>query len=122
MSEKRRSMPALHALDYLAEAAKTKIPAVCVAFGDEPFLKLAVVASLRQEALGDGDAEFSLSRFEGAASEARAVFDELSTVALFGGGRRLVIVEDADDFVSRNRAALEAYVAHPSQAGILLLA
>ncbi len=115
-------MPALHALDYLAEAAKIKIPAACVAFGDEPFLKSAVVASLRQEALGEGDAEFSLSRFEGGASEARAVFDELSTVALFGSGRRLVIVEDADDFVSRNRAALEAYVAHPSHAGILLLA
>jgi DNA polymerase-3 subunit delta len=49
------------------------------------------------------------------------VFDELSTVALFGGGGRLVIVDDADEFVSRNRPALEDYAARPSHAGVLAL-
>ena len=43
----------------------------------------------------------------------RDVLDELSTMALFGGGRRMVIVEDADDFVSRYRASLEDYAARP---------
>jgi len=114
-------MPAVHALDYLAEAGKTKVTPLCAAFGDEPFLKSAVVAALRQAALGEGDAEFSLTRFEGRTAEPRAVFDELSTIALFGGGGRLVIVDDADDFVSQNRAALEDYAAHPSGTGSLAL-
>lgn len=114
-------MPALHALDYLADPASTKIPPVCVAFGDESFLKASALAELRRAALGDGDAEFSTTRFEGRSAEARAVFDELSTVALFGGGGRLVIVDDADEFVSRNRAVLEDYVARPSKAGALVL-
>ncbi len=49
------------------------------------------------------------------------MFDCLSTVALFGSGRRLVEVRDADDFVSRNRPALENYVAHPKPSGVLVL-
>jgi DNA polymerase-3 subunit delta len=114
-------MPALHALDYLADAASTKIPPVCVAFGDEPFLKTSALAELRRAALGEGEAEFSVTRFEGRSAEPRAVFDELSTVALFGGGGRLVIVDDADEFVTRNRAVLEDYVARPSKAGALVL-
>jgi len=45
----------------------------------------------------------------------------LATVAMFGGGKRLVVVEEADEFVSRYRAELEDYVAKPSQTGILVL-
>jgi len=82
-------MPALHALDFLAEAGKTQIPPLCAAFGDEPFLKSATIAALREQVLGGDDAEFSLTRFDGRSVEAREVFDELSTVALFGGGGRL---------------------------------
>ncbi|HUY91996.1 MAG TPA: DNA polymerase III subunit delta [Pirellulales bacterium] len=114
-------MPVVAALDFLADTFKTKIPPVCAVFGDEPFLKTAAIAELRQQVLGEGDAEFSLTRFSGRSVEAREVFDELATVALFGGGERLVIVEDADDFVSQHRAALEAYVAEPSGASTLAL-
>lgn len=114
-------MSVVAALDFLADASKTKIPPVCAVFGDEPFLKSAAVAELRERVLGGGDAEFSLTRFSGSSVEPREVFDELATVALFGGGQRLVIVEDADDFVSENRAALEDYVAQPRGAGTLAL-
>jgi DNA polymerase-3 subunit delta len=37
------------------------------------------------------------------------------------GGRRLVVVEEADDFVTRYRGELEDYVARPSPSGVLLL-
>ena len=40
---------------------------------------------------------------------------------MFGGGRRLAVVEDADDFVTRYRAQLEDYVARPSRSGVLVL-
>ena len=114
-------MPAIHALDFLADPGGMKIPPLCAAFGDEPFLKSAAIAELRQQVLGEGDAEFSLTRFDGGSVEAREVFDELATVALFGGGGRLVIVDDADDFVSANRPALEDFAAQPRGAGTLLL-
>jgi DNA polymerase III subunit delta len=50
----------------------------------------------------------------------RDVLDELSTVAMFGGNR-LVVVEDADDFVSHYREEMEDYVAAPGRGGVLIL-
>src|SRR3972149_6659804 len=47
--------------------------------------------------------------------------DELATASLFGSGRRLVIVDEADDFVSEHRAELEDYVAKPHRSGVLVL-
>lgn len=109
------------ALDYLAHPQKHPAAAVCAVFGDEPFLRRLAVNELRQQVLGQADAEFSLTRFDGASVEMRDVLDELSTVALFGGGRRLVVIDDADDFVSAHRAELEDYVTRPKSSGVLVL-
>ena len=112
---------AIDALDYLAKPKKHPAGGVCVAFGDDPFLKRHVVGRLKQEVLGEDDGEFSLSAFEGRNTELRDVLDELATMAMFGGDRRLVVVEGADDFVTRYRAELEDYVAKPSPSGVLVL-
>ncbi|MGE0609885.1 MAG: DNA polymerase III subunit delta [Pirellulales bacterium] len=115
-------MPAtLEALPFLAKPEKYPADPVCVLFGDDPFLKRLALAELRREVLGSDDGEFSLARFNGRQAAPREVFDELSTVALFGGGRRLVVVDDADDFVSAYRPELEDYVARPRGGGVLVL-
>ena len=69
---------------------------------------------------GGDDADFSLTAFEGPAAELRDVLEELATVAMFGQ-RRLVVVEEADEFISRYRADLENYVARPSPTAVLAL-
>lgn len=107
------------ALDFLARSHGQAVPALCVAFGDEDFLKRLVVAEIRKQVLG-ADGEFSFTRFDGRTAKPREVFDELSTLALFGG-RRLVAVSDADDFVSDNRPLLEDFAARPKPGGVLLL-
>lgn len=112
---------ALHAIDYLAAPEKYPARPVCVAFGDDAFLKRHVLEKLRQEVLGGGDADFSLSAFEGRKALLSEVLDELATVAMFGGGKRLVVVEEADDFVTRYRGELEDYVAKPRSSGLLVL-
>lgn len=109
------------ALEYLAHPQKYPPAAVCAVFGDEAFLRRMVLNELRRHVLGEEDAEFSLTRFDGGTAELRDIMDELSTVALFGGGRRLVIVEDADPFVSEHRAELEDYVTRPKSSGTLVL-
>ncbi|HOQ05958.1 MAG TPA: DNA polymerase III subunit delta, partial [Anaerohalosphaeraceae bacterium] len=48
------------------------------------------------------------------------VLDELRTVP-FLASRRVVLIQNADEFVSRNRARLEEYLEHPSPTGILIL-
>lgn len=111
----------LDALDYLAKPAKHPAAGVCVLFGDESFLKRQVLAQLKESVLSGEDAAFSTSLFNGGALALRDVMDALSTRALFGGGRHLVVVEEADDFVSANRPALEEYVAHPKTASVLVL-
>jgi DNA polymerase-3 subunit delta len=95
---------------------------VCAVFGDEPFLKLHVLAELRRQVLAGDDGEFSYRGFIGEEIEdIREVFDELRTVALFGGGQRLVLVNDADPFVTENRQAVEDYVVSPKPTGVLVL-
>ena len=62
--------------------------------------------------LSGEDAGFSLTTFAGKEAQLREVLDALATVSLFGGGRRLVIVEDADPFVTQYRAELERLRRH----------
>ncbi len=109
----------IHAFDFLEASDDLAVPPVCVAFGDEPFLKRLVLHRLRQIVLGEDDVPFAT--FEGKTFEWRDVVDELSTVSLFGEGARLVILESADEFVSQNRKTLEEYVAKPKPSGVLIL-
>ena len=110
----------LHAVDYLAQPGKYPAQPVCVVFGDDAFLRRQSLLKLREAVLGGEEADFSLSVFDGREAPLRDVLGELATVAMFGG-RRLVVVEEAEDFISANRAALEDYVARPARTGILAL-
>ena len=121
MAKSAAKTGAVNALDYLANPAKYPVTSVCAVHGDETFLKSEVAAAIRREVLGGDDGGFSLSTFTGRDVQLRDVFDGLATVSLFGGGRRLVVVEDADGFVSENRGELEDYVAKPVRDAVLLL-
>ncbi len=109
------------ALDYLANPAKYPVQPVCAVFGNESFLRRQTILRLREAVLGGDEGDFSLATFEGRGTLFRDVHEVLSTVAMFGGGRRLAIVENADDFVSRYREQLEDYVSRPSRSGVLVL-
>lgn len=112
---------ALHATDYLANPQKHPPKPVCAAFGDETFLKRQTLLRIRHAVLGEGEGDISLATFEGKAAALRDVMDELSTLAMFGSGQRLAVVEEADEFVSRYRPELEDYVARPRSTGVLVL-
>jgi DNA polymerase-3 subunit delta len=114
-------MPKLNALDYLSKPRSHPARPVCVVFGDDPFLQRQVVGHVRREVLGEEDGQFSLTVMEGRGAVLRDVLGEVATLAMFGPARRLVVVERADDFVSRYRAELEDYVAAPSPSGVLVL-
>jgi DNA polymerase-3 subunit delta len=110
----------VHAFDYLDAPGKYPPPAVCVVFGDEAFLKSLVLKELRNQILEDTDTPFAT--FDGDQAEWRDVVDELSTISLFGGGGpRLAVIDQADDFVKKYRDRLESYVEKPRSSGILAL-
>lgn len=109
----------MEALAFLDSSTKKVLP-VYVLHGDEDFLKRQVLQALRTRVLGGAGDEFGLSTYPGDKAAFAAVFDELQTLP-FLGPRRLVVVENADPFVTRHRAMLEKHVAEPSGAGTLVL-
>jgi DNA polymerase-3 subunit delta len=111
---------AVDALEFLSHPDKHPPANVCAVFGDDAFLKGEVLSALRKQLLGTDDGEFGLTIFAGREVQLRDVRDALSSVSLFGDGQRVVIIEDADTFVSDHRPELEDYVARPAK-GVLIL-
>lgn len=107
--------------DYLWDTAKYPAKPICVVYGDDGFLCSNAVRHIRDQVLAAEDAEFSLSQFEGDDVTFTDVLRELQTAAMFGGDRRVVRVDEADKFVSKNRAELENYAAKPSGQSVLIL-
>ena len=110
----------MDSLAFLERGARAKLQAVYVLQGDEDFLKRQVVRALRTLAFGSPEEEFGLSVHDGDKAAFAAVRGELETVP-FLCPHRLVVIDNADPFVTRHRAALEKYVAEPAATGILVL-
>jgi DNA polymerase III delta subunit len=95
-------------------AAKAK--PVYALVGSDAFLQLQKLA----EILRLMPADVQRVDVEGERAELAEVLDELRSFAMFGGAK-LVVVRDADDFISRFRTQLEDYCAAPSDSGTLVL-
>ncbi|MCI0684823.1 MAG: DNA polymerase III subunit delta [Gemmataceae bacterium] len=109
----------MDALAFLAKPAG-KVGPLYVLHGDESFLKRQALAALRERALGaDGD-EAAVSTHPGDKAQFAAVWDELQTAPFFAP-RRLVVVDNADPFVTRFRALLEKKVTALPATGVLVL-
>lgn len=115
----------MDSLAFLDSPGKHKLQPVYALHGDETFLQRRALAALRGVVLGENNDGMGLSTHEGDTATWATVHDELQTLP-FLSARRLVVVENGDPFVSRERARLEKYVtAHPPgstvPAGVLVL-
>jgi DNA polymerase-3 subunit delta len=99
--------------------AETSPQAVYVLHGKDAFLREDARRKIVDRLVGDADPQTCLATFDDEASLA-AVMDELRTLP-FLASHRVVIVRDADAFVSANRDALEAYFENPASSGTLVL-
>lgn len=102
-------------------------PPIVVLFGEDEFQKSRELrAALAELVPTDADRELILAEFDGARTEAdggpsvAAVFDDLRTLP-FLADRRIVVVRDAEKFISASREALERYMHAPSPTGTLVL-
>jgi DNA polymerase-3 subunit delta len=110
----------MDSISFLQGVAKAKPRPIYVLQGDEHFLKRRVLTALKTLVLGPEESEFGLSSREGDRSEWAEVHDELETLP-FLSPRRLVVIERADSFVTRERPRLEKYFAEPAKMGVLVL-
>ncbi|HUS91107.1 MAG TPA: DNA polymerase III subunit delta [Phycisphaerae bacterium] len=92
---------------------------VYVLHGDETFLVDASRKEITDLVVGDADRQLCISSFDDSA-ELADVLDEVRTLP-FLAPRRLVIVREADAFVSAHRAALEKFLQSPPASATLML-
>ena len=110
----------MDALTFLEKSAKSKPQPIYVLHGDEAFLKRQVFPVLDALLLGEADPDFARTVVPGATAEWSAVRADLDTLP-FLSPRRVVVIDQADPFVTKYRANLEKYVAAPAKAGALIL-
>jgi DNA polymerase III subunit delta len=107
-------------VEALAFLDRPKFQHLFVVHGDEDFLRRRVLHAIRHVVFGEGEDDLSYAVHSGETATFAAVMDELQTVPFFGE-HRLVVVEDADPFVTEHRAALEKAVGKIPPTGVLVL-
>jgi DNA polymerase-3 subunit delta len=84
--------------------------------GEDSFLQMERLAQILRQAPSDA----TRIDVDGERAELADVFDELRSFAMFGGSK-LVVMRNADDFISRFREQLEDYLEHPSTSATLVM-
>lgn len=110
----------MDALLFLSESAKAKRQPVFVLNGDEDFLKRRARDTIIASILGDADPSFAITNYPGEKLDFSTVRNDLDTLP-FLSPARIVLVDQADTFVTANREALERYLQKPSPIGVLVL-
>jgi DNA polymerase-3 subunit delta len=115
----------MDSLTFLDKVGKARVQPVYAVHGEEAFLRRRVLLALRALVLGADEGGFGLALHAGDKAAYADVHDDLQTLP-FLSPRRLVVVENADPFVTRERPKLEKYVAeHAAEktapSGVLVL-
>lgn len=92
---------------------------ICVLHGPEMMLKRQYFRQLR-DIMEKVHGQVQVSQFSAGESDLAEVFDELRSYGLMQQ-YKLVVVDEADEFVSLYRAALERYAQNPVDHGTLVL-
>lgn len=94
-----------------------KLKPVYALVGSEALLQLQKLEELSRQL----PPEAQKLDVDGDKAELADVLDELRSFSMFGGETKIVVVRNADEFISRFREAMENYVAKPSSSGVLVL-
>ena len=100
---------------------KNKKFPIYVFFGDEEFFIHEALSVVKAHSIKDTDPSISLVEFKGDETSGGGIFDELRTLPFFASKDKLVVVEEADDFVEKNRETLEKYLQTPASHASLAL-
>src|SRR5438132_14136540 len=102
-----------------AKTPKSNVAPVYVVHGPEAFLKRQALTEILDRLLAGSDRSLALNEYDGSGSvELASVLDDLRTLP-FLSERRVVLVRDADAFLTRYRQELEEYLESPSPSGVL---
>ncbi len=100
------------------QASPVNVHPIYAVVGSDRFLQSDALNGILR-ALADEMDDLGLTRFDGPRAELAEVLDEVRTLSLLGS-RRVVVVDEADSFITANRAVLERYCSAPSESGSLV--
>lgn len=111
----------------MAKKSPPAVPPIAAIYGDEPHQKSTALTCLLDELLPPNvDRDLALTAYDGerppeqGGPEISTVLNDLRTLP-FLAERRVVVIRDADGFITRHREALERYAAAPARTGVLVL-
>jgi DNA polymerase III delta subunit len=93
-----------------------KLASIYALVGTDSFLQLQYLADILTS-VGKGAQRIDI---DGERAELAEVLDEVRCFSMFGAGK-VVVVQNADAFITRYREQLEDYVAKPSDSAVLVL-
>lgn len=98
------------------------LPSLVVLFGGDPFLSQTIQQKIETQLFGDdvNQSDASITPLSGKTTDYKTFSDEMRTISMWGSGK-LVVVTQADDFVSQYRSQLEQYAQKPVKKSTCLL-
>ncbi len=97
-------------------ASSSPAKPVYALIGTDSFLQMEALSRL----LADLPPGIQRMDFDGDRATLADVLDELRSFSMFGSGK-VVVIRDAEDFITRFRSQVEDYLAKPAESGILVL-
>lgn len=94
-----------------------KLKPVYALVGPDAFLQLQELTGIVSQLPPDA----TRIDLDGEKAELADVLDELQSISMFGGDIKVVVIRNADEFISRFRESMEKYVEKPSPTGVLIL-
>jgi len=111
----------MHAFEFLRPSpTKRDVKPIYAVSGDDAYLRDESIRAIGRLAVGGGEGETAVSRVAGDHAKLADVLDEVRTLP-FLAKCRVVVVDNADPFVTAFRKELEAYAEKPSRSGVLIL-
>jgi DNA polymerase-3 subunit delta len=111
---------ALTSPELFASLARGVVAPVYLLYGEEDLLVEEALDAILVSALEGGDRTFNLDVLGGAEADGRDIVARASSFPM-AGGRRVVVVRDADRLSLHDLELLAAYVAEPSPSTCLIL-
>ncbi len=108
----------MHATEVISGKTAITSTSVIALVGPERFFRAPVLRAI--PGVTDESGEIAISRLSGSDADVKDVFAELRTVSMFGD-QRSVLIEGAEEFISRYRSELEGWVEKPSSGSLLIL-
>lgn len=110
----------MHATEYLRSPGEHRVGVAVALAGSERFLKLEALKALSRVVLKGVEDDLAVTRFSGVDLELKTVVDALLTAPLWSPAQ-VVVVDEADSFVTEHRAGLEKYLERPAKKSVLVL-